>query len=106
VAQEEDDRTRHDDVSDESEMPFYGPTQFRLTLSLLVPITMNLTWVLWKKKRGHLAPYQALHNLDSSPPSLLVLSVASEISAVPCSTHALSLNLSMLEDKHVLGPNP
>jgi hypothetical protein len=41
---EEDDGTRRDDVSDESGMPFYGPTQFRLALSLLVPITMNLTW--------------------------------------------------------------
>ena len=30
-----------ENVSDESGMPFYGPTQFRLALSLLVPITMN-----------------------------------------------------------------
>jgi hypothetical protein len=40
------EHVRHDDVSDESGMPFHGPTQFRLALSLLVLIKMNLTWVV------------------------------------------------------------
>src|SRR6266481_8450791 len=91
-------RARHN-VSDESGVPIYGPTLFRLALSFLV--------VVGKKKRGHLGPYQALHNLDGSPPN-------AQFSFSPCPVAPETrisatlyprgfLILSMLQGKHILG---
>lgn len=90
----------HGDGSDESGMPFYKPTQFRLALSLLVSIiTMNLTWVVWKKK-DNLAPYQfklftisILHlrtfHLSHSGSQVVLVHVAHR-RFLPYPTHALS----------------